>query len=264
MEPAGPRLFSDDHLTTTLAPEPTDEGSTSLVLDLESVPNFFDLPATISWITENDFAKVGLQFPDRFIRYSRFIAERIEKETKARAYVLADTSYKSCCVDEVAAAHVPCDSIVHYGDSCLSTATGAVPVRYVLGRLPLNVDEVTKGFRENSAHIEASVILLTDAAYAYSIEELSQQNPQLLVARLDNGEIRDNEKLCLGRLIPRSFSDSTDSSCVLFIGDESSPLLQMFLLTFPYCAQVIHYNPTNQKISIERDTTSLLVLVYFL
>jgi diphthamide biosynthesis protein 2 len=37
-----------------------------------------------------------------------------------RLTILADTSYGTCCVDEVAAEHVDADVVVHYGRSCLS------------------------------------------------------------------------------------------------------------------------------------------------
>ncbi len=45
-------------------------------------------------------------------------------------YILADTSYGGCCVDEVAAKHVDADLVVHYGHACLS-ATARLPVIYV-------------------------------------------------------------------------------------------------------------------------------------
>lgn len=37
-----------------------------------------------------------------------------------RIFVLADTTYGSCCVDEVAAAHVDAQCVVHFGRACLS------------------------------------------------------------------------------------------------------------------------------------------------
>lgn len=35
-------------------------------------------------------------------------------------FVMADTTFGSCCVDEVAASHVDADCVVHYGHTCLS------------------------------------------------------------------------------------------------------------------------------------------------
>ena len=39
---------------------------------------------------------------------------------KIQFFILADTTYGSCCVDEVAANHANADLIVHYGRTCLS------------------------------------------------------------------------------------------------------------------------------------------------
>jgi diphthamide biosynthesis protein 2 len=35
-------------------------------------------------------------------------------------FILGDTSYGECCVDEVNAEHNAADVVVHYGRSCLS------------------------------------------------------------------------------------------------------------------------------------------------
>lgn len=35
-------------------------------------------------------------------------------------FVMADTTYGSCCVDEVGASHINADCVVHYGHTCLS------------------------------------------------------------------------------------------------------------------------------------------------
>jgi len=35
-------------------------------------------------------------------------------------FILGDTSYGSCCVDEVAASHIEADGIIHFGRACLS------------------------------------------------------------------------------------------------------------------------------------------------
>jgi len=35
-------------------------------------------------------------------------------------YVMADATYGSCCVDEVGAAHINADCVIHYGHTCLS------------------------------------------------------------------------------------------------------------------------------------------------
>lgn len=38
-------------------------------------------------------------------------------------YVMADTTFGSCCIDEVGAAHINAECVVHYGHTCLSPRT---------------------------------------------------------------------------------------------------------------------------------------------
>lgn len=35
-------------------------------------------------------------------------------------FVMADTTYGSCCVDEVGASRISADCVIHYGHTCLS------------------------------------------------------------------------------------------------------------------------------------------------
>jgi len=75
----------------------------------------------------------------------------------------------SCCVDEVAAEHYNVDAVVHYGHACLSPTPGKLPVRYVLGRLPLTCEhfiaEVSKPITDRSQ----PVLLLYDTIYHHAV-----------------------------------------------------------------------------------------------
>lgn len=44
----------------------------------------------------------------------------VEGRKDVGLYVMADTTYGSCCIDEVGAAHINADCVVHYGHTCLS------------------------------------------------------------------------------------------------------------------------------------------------
>ena len=43
-----------------------------------------------------------------------------ENDREVRFFVMADTTYGSCCVDEVGALHIDSQCVVHYGQTCLS------------------------------------------------------------------------------------------------------------------------------------------------
>jgi diphthamide biosynthesis protein 2 len=63
--------------------------------------NASDLNRCIKFIREGSFSRVCLQFPDELLNYSVEIEGQLKKHVDANVYVLADTSYGSCCVDEV-------------------------------------------------------------------------------------------------------------------------------------------------------------------
>ncbi|KAG8890206.1 Diphthamide biosynthesis protein 2 [Tulasnella sp. 332] len=96
---------------------------------------------TASQIISGSYHRVALQFPDELLHVSVPIYRdlRARLPVTVELYVLADTTYGSCCVDEVAAQHVDSDAVVHYGHTCLSP-TSRLPVIYVFGQRPVDGD----------------------------------------------------------------------------------------------------------------------------
>lgn len=98
--------------------------SLSLPLDAsrQDIAAHFETSRTTDLIKKHSFSRIALQFPDSLLPYSSRICEILESGCGplCKLYVLADTSYGACCVDEVAAEHVNSDLIVHYGPACLS------------------------------------------------------------------------------------------------------------------------------------------------
>ncbi|KAK2623713.1 hypothetical protein QTJ16_006894 [Diplocarpon rosae] len=78
--------------------------------------------------------------------------------------ILADTSYGSCCVDEIAAQHISATLLVHYGRSCLSP-TSRIPVLYVYTSPPLSVSAVRKSFVSLFPDRSQKVLLMADIPY---------------------------------------------------------------------------------------------------
>jgi diphthamide biosynthesis protein 2 len=66
-----------------------------------------------------------------------------------QVFVLADTTYNSLSVDEVAASHVEADCVVHYGRASL-TKLSRIPAYYVFPSRELDVDAVTDALAESS------------------------------------------------------------------------------------------------------------------
>lgn len=71
-------------------------------------------------------------------------------------------------MDEVAAEHVGADCIVHYGRSCLSPSR-QLPLMYVFGKRPIDVQKCAKAFRELYPDQESHVVILYDVTYWHAI-----------------------------------------------------------------------------------------------
>lgn len=85
-------------------------------------------------------------------------------KARTRFYILADTSYGSCCVDEIAAEHVNADVVIHYGRSCLSP-TARLPVIYVFTFHTLSIPDVVKVFESTFTEKEEKVVIMADITY---------------------------------------------------------------------------------------------------
>lgn len=91
-----------------------------------------------------------------------------EADVEERLFILGDTSYGACCVDEVAAEHVDADVVVHYGRSCLSPPS-RLPVIYVFTERPLELNSVIATFTETYRDKQAKVILMADIPYSHHV-----------------------------------------------------------------------------------------------
>ncbi|CAJ0631521.1 12653_t:CDS:10 [Entrophospora sp. SA101] len=142
----GPNNFADDG--GAVIERKLETQSEKLVIgDVKQLENFYEIERTVKFLLNGNYEKIALQFPDKLLADSVEIATIIRERTQKKVFILADTSYGSCCVDEVAAQHVDSDVIVHYGHSCLSP-TSRLPVIYVFGKEPIDVDHCLEVFDE--------------------------------------------------------------------------------------------------------------------
>eukprot|EP00729_Bicosta_minor_P006355 gene6355-327_t len=99
---------------------------------LDQIAEVYEIDRCVEYILKHGHSKVALQFPDSLLGDSIAVAEALIAGCKQHVFVLADTVYGSCCVDEVAAEHAAADMIIHFGISCLSQAS-RTPVLFVFG-----------------------------------------------------------------------------------------------------------------------------------
>ncbi|XP_034429045.1 2-(3-amino-3-carboxypropyl)histidine synthase subunit 2 [Hippoglossus hippoglossus] len=225
----------------------------------EKLEELYQIKETCDFISQHQFQKVALQFPDELLVDSVTVAAEIENHSNAKMFILGDTSYGSCCVDEVAAEHVGADCIVHYGRACLS-ASKRLPLMYVFERRQLDVEKCASAFRELYPDTQSHIIILYDVNYVHVIgdllELLSPEYPNLVASdlvvegeqRFSHSQIKrkhydnclseqDNSQvICqFGRQFPlNSGSNITDHS-MFYVGQEGATL-RNFMMTWNRCS----------------------------
>ncbi|KWU43212.1 diphthamide biosynthesis protein [Rhodotorula sp. JG-1b] len=154
------------HRSVDVEPEPLASGA----LALEQA---YEVDLTLAEIERGNYQRIGLQFADEqlhdAVQVYRALRDRLPKEKEL--YVLADTTYGSCCVDEVAAQHVDADFVVHYGHTCLSP-TARLPVLYVLTKREIDTEHAASSIASTSrASLDEeppkAIVVLYDVAYAH-------------------------------------------------------------------------------------------------
>ncbi|GAA6004374.1 2-(3-amino-3-carboxypropyl)histidine synthase [Rhodotorula paludigena] len=164
----------EDAIHREITAEP--EALTDDALDLAQA---YEVDLTLAEIEKGGYQRIALQFADEQLHdaVQVYRALRAGLPADKELYVLADTTYGSCCVDEVAAQHVDADFVVHYGHTCLSP-TARLPVLYILTKRAIDVDEAASSLASTSrASLEEqpakAAVLLYDVAYAHKAHLLA-------------------------------------------------------------------------------------------
>ena len=165
----------------------------------------YDLSATAAWIRAGGFRRVALQIPDDLLHDAVNLAAALERRCVAsgdaatasggdavpptRVFVLADTTFGSCCVDEVAAAHHAADAIVHFGRACMSPVA-RLPARFVFNKVDLDADACADAIAAHASALGArnaecvddddagrvdAVVVLVDQEHAHVTDELRRR-----------------------------------------------------------------------------------------
>ncbi|KAI6080646.1 diphthamide biosynthesis protein [Hypoxylon rubiginosum] len=155
----------------------------------------YEIARTADEIHRNGWRRVALQFPDAMLADAPWVVGALsseleklaarpaqknekseaaegstiqkqegEQEQRQRLYILADTSYSSCCVDEIAAEHADADGVVHYGRACLSP-TSRLPVLHIFTKQKLDYDAVAESFEKEFPEKAEKVVIMADVMF---------------------------------------------------------------------------------------------------
>ncbi|KAI0643281.1 diphthamide biosynthesis protein [Trametes meyenii] len=248
----------------------------------DALEDTFDISRTVEQIEKGDYKRIALQFPDELLPHSVPIFKTLKSKiaSNRELYVLADTSYGSCCVDEVAAQHVDADALVHYGHACMSQPS-RLPVIYVLGKEPLEPSHCVESFLGvlNPSLGYKTVVLKFDVAYAHRSDDViaglksklsastrivhvpisltvspSPPGPQHSSSSLQESTTREMTS-------PEDtiHSETTpEESVILYVGGESLALTNLLLTHGSY--EVFSYDPKSSIARLESGRTNKLLM----
>ncbi|KAM9280000.1 2-(3-amino-3-carboxypropyl)histidine synthase subunit 2 [Cariama cristata] len=236
--------------------------------DLEG---FYEMGRAAAFVRGGGFRKVALQFPDELLADAAAVAARMEAATGAEMYVLGDTTYGSCCVDEVAAEHVGAEAVLHYGPACLSPCR-KLPVLHIFGQQPLDIRRCAEAFRELYPNRQGHVVVLSDVVYAHAMGELEQQlcpeYPNIVFSKVVCGDppgpAPPGEERHFGRQFLVKAPGGLQDCAMFYVGTEGLALTS-FMLTWNRCS-FSSFDPTtgcgrHENLNVNRALMRRLYLV---
>lgn len=176
---------------------------------------------------------------------SKLSVEEKAEKWSPRLYILGDTSYGTCCVDEVAAEHVDADVVVHYGRSCLSPSA-RLPVIYVFTHKTLSIESVVRSFKSTYPDPSSKVIIAADVAF-------SDHVPAVYTKLVDEGYgslfatelVHEPSSAIPNRTVPVSVREAPETLTEWQLFHISDPPTAL-LLTLASRVAAIHIYPTNR------------------
>lgn len=170
--------------------------------------------------------------------------ERADKDQEEIVFILGDTSYGSCCVDEVAAEHVDADVVIHYGRSCLSP-TSRLPVIYVFTTRSLDGEKVLQTFKQTYPDRVKRIMLMADIPYSHHVHTLAEALRADGYSNIFATQIQHNPSSAIpNRTVPADVRANLSKLREYDIFHISQPLTSL-LLTLSSRAGAIHIYPTS-------------------
>ncbi|PWW75798.1 diphthamide biosynthesis protein [Tuber magnatum] len=178
------------------------------------------------------------------------------------SFILADTSYSACCIDEIAAEHCAADVLVHYGHSCLSPTT-RLPVIYVFNSNPLDLTHAAGAFCNTFSDKSRGVIVMADVTYSSHVVPLHRILHEMGYTNVYPTEvIHDPSAQIPNRSLPPDFlaKEGGEGGLKAYSLFHISPPLPSLLLVLTSRVHSIHtYDTTTTPPTCNQETTSVLL-----
>jgi diphthamide biosynthesis protein 2 len=249
----------------------------------------YEIARTVDAIRQHGWTRIALQFPDSMLPHSvrvykllarglknystasngtSHLADNVEdlsvddQHQDIKLTILGDTSYGSCCVDEIAAEHVDADALVHYGRACLSP-TARLPTIHVFTQATLNHKAVLKAFQDAFPDRATKIVLTSDAPYSSHVLPIAKQLVSIGYSSVFAASIvHDPSSAIPNRSVPPEVSSESSSLRNWHMFHVSEPPTSLLLTLSAGMASIKVFptvgDPTAAKSAVDMSTAVLL------
>ncbi|MBE3047821.1 diphthamide biosynthesis protein 2, partial [Candidatus Bathyarchaeota archaeon] len=248
---AAPVLSTEHVIERVDLPSPADQPRRSD----DELRSIYETERTAREIDAGGWKRVALQFPDSMLGDAPWVVGALNSalETVAgegarpKIYILADTSYSACCVDEIAAEHVDAQVVVHYGRSCLSP-TARLPVIYIFTRYPLDHDAVVRDAEATFPDRDTKIVVMADITYQDHVPKIcARLRSQGYTNLLSTSVVHDPSGTIPNRKLVRpddTTSDPPPTDLTAYSALHISTPPTSLLLALHARLQTLHIHPT--------------------
>ncbi|KAI9463837.1 putative diphthamide synthesis protein-domain-containing protein [Boletus coccyginus] len=243
-----------------------------------SVTEFYEIERTAEVIREGGYKR-------RFSSQTKLLHDAVPVYSllkrsvgqRHELYVLADTSYGNCCVDEVAAQHVDADLMVHYGHANVlgyPSSTSLVTNRSMSRIAPRSFSNILARVPDAGEMETKSVLVRHDVGYTYRAGDVVRRLRDQTGLSVLYHEIptwvdptpvplpsTPNNEAKASTSSDNNSKDDEAASTIIYIGEESLALTN--LLMTHSSSHVYSYNPITKSSRLESERTNRLLMRRF-
>ena len=227
----------------------------------------FDIDTLVNFINSNEsLNNISLQFSPELqnefqIQLYSLLKDKINSNKKL--FIIGDTSYSSCCCDEVTAMHLNVDIIIRVGSSCF-TRNSKIPIYFLYQNLTFSkeeIDVVREKIKEIKEKEGDNCIIFYNEQTKKNLIDKIRNEFSVQLADIDNDDIQNKkEGLLYGRNI-KGF-EITSFTNIIYIGKESDILITELSARYVNSIKSINIIDMHQLTIEKISTTSINPFLY--
>ncbi|KAL3497918.1 hypothetical protein ACH5RR_040650 [Cinchona calisaya] len=141
----------------------------------------FEIHKCVWRVRSSSAKRVALQFPEGLLMCSLIISDILQTfASVTHCFVLGDVTYGACCVDDISAAALSADLLIHFGHSCLVPIDfTAIPCLYIFVEIFIDVNKLLNQIKLNFSSEKFSFILAGTIQFSHAIRAVKPELEKL-------------------------------------------------------------------------------------